>query len=107
MSSQDLSNVGRICVVPFTLGKLTIHKNDNTLPNGLKHMTNCNILLEEDLQRRWMKASMDAAKVQLDILIEHHTRTLATIDPSKVIATMTQGVQNYWGERAAMPIYPC
>ena len=46
-----------------TLEKLTIHKNDNTLPNGLKHITNCNILLEEDLQRRWMKASKDAAKV--------------------------------------------
>ena len=28
------------------------------------------------------------------------------IDPSKVITAMTQGVQNYWGERAAMPIYP-
>ena len=24
------------------------------------------------------------------------------IDPSKVITAMTQGVQNYWGERAAI-----
>ena len=33
------------------------------------------------------------------------TITYDLIDPSKVITAMTQGVQNYWGERAAMPIY--
>ena len=55
-----------------TIENLTTHKTDGTLPNNLSKTTNCHIILDNDLQQRWVKASREAANKQLDILIEQH-----------------------------------
>ena len=62
-----------------TIEKLTNHKTDDTLPTGLQAVTHCNIILDDDHRKRWVQASRDASKQQLDILVEHHKRKLETI----------------------------
>lgn len=74
-----------------TIEKLTDYQKDGTLPDGLNKTTDCNILLDDDLRTRWVKASRDAAKLQLDILIEQHQRTLTNIEQK--IEHSTQRIQ--------------
>ena len=60
--------------------RLTNYQNDGILPDGLNNITNCNIILDDDLHSKWVKASLDAAKVQLNVLLEQHQHTLTNIE---------------------------
>ncbi|CAB4005549.1 Hypothetical predicted protein [Paramuricea clavata] len=70
-----------------TLENLTTHKRDGTLPNNLNKTTDCHIILDEDLRKRWVQASRDAAYKQLDILLEQQKRKLTNIETKITHAT--------------------
>jgi hypothetical protein len=70
-----------------TLENLTTHKTDGTLPNNLNNTMDCHIILDDDLCKRWVQASRDAACKQLDILLEQHKRKLTNIETKITHAT--------------------
>ena len=72
-----------------TIQKLTNHQQEGTLPQGLSKIRDCNILLNDDHRRRWIQASIDAGKAQLNILIEHHKQKLKTTEEKIEQATHT------------------
>ena len=70
-----------------TLENLTTHKTYGTLPNNLNNTTDCHIILDDDLRKRWVQASRDAACKQLDILLEQQKRKLTNIETKITHAT--------------------
>ncbi len=85
---QTLNNLNEKQIkTKTTLENLTTHKTDGTLPNNLNKTTDCHIILDDDLRQRWVQASRDAAKKQLDILLEQHKRKLANIETKITHAT--------------------
>jgi hypothetical protein len=70
-----------------TLENLTTHKTDGTLPNNLNKTTDCHIILDDDLRKRWVQASRDAANKQLEILLEQQKRKLTNIETKITHAT--------------------
>ena len=74
-----------------TIEGLTNHQTNNTIPNGLRSITDCNILLDEDLRQQWMDICTNASKQQLNILIQQHKRKLDSLE--QMIQHTTKRIQ--------------